>query len=234
MADVGILLSNASNVISADVPASLKKLAKSIKNPKQLLDLTVEEMLKHLTNENNEESKPFKEFIEIHGHRGYKEFDALAKSWREDPLPVIESLRTTLSCDLNDDLKSNESFDDTVKRLQTPLNWIQKSLLKLILPLCKRSVAMRENSKSLLILSVDQFRQQCRLMADLLHENGRLPDKELLYYLRFEEIPLLIKTRNPLLIMRAKQRRKAAKEMNSWKFRSFQKGHKFEPFNVGL
>jgi len=86
-------MSECGSLVSADVPSALRQLAQSIEEPQKFRELSDEEALKYLQSGNTKSSENFKKFIETHGHRGYKEFDTLSKVWRDNPIPVIKSLK---------------------------------------------------------------------------------------------------------------------------------------------
>ena len=86
-------MSECGQLVSADVPLALRELAKSIDDPKTFREMSDEKALKYLRNANNKSSELFTQFVERHGYRGYKEFDPMILPWRDDPIPVIKSLK---------------------------------------------------------------------------------------------------------------------------------------------
>ena len=90
------MISSCSDVISAEVPNSLREIAKSIKDKDRFRQLSDEEALRDLRDGSDEASKKFKAFLYKHGHRGYREFDPLYLMWRDDPIPCIKTIKVIL------------------------------------------------------------------------------------------------------------------------------------------
>ena len=91
--DLALLLSSCNDVVSAEVPNELRKIAECIKDPQQFLSLNDDEALQFLRSGTTQSSDKFKNFLLKHGHRGYKEFDAAILPWGEDPIPVLKTIR---------------------------------------------------------------------------------------------------------------------------------------------
>ena len=90
------MISSCNDVISAEVPNSLRDIAKSIQDKVRFRQLTDEEALKELKHGRDEASKKFNAFLDKHGHRGYREVDPLYLMWRDDPIPCIKSIKVLL------------------------------------------------------------------------------------------------------------------------------------------
>ena len=91
--DFNLLISSCDDVISAEVPNSLRDIANSIKDKESFKQLSDEDALKTLRNETDEASKKFKDFLSKHGHRGYREFDPMASPWADDPIPCVKNIK---------------------------------------------------------------------------------------------------------------------------------------------
>ena len=87
------MISSCNDVISAEVPNSLREIAKSINDKEHFRQLSDEEALKELRNGNDEASNKFNAFLYKHGHRGYRELDPLYLMWRDDPIPCIKTIK---------------------------------------------------------------------------------------------------------------------------------------------
>jgi hypothetical protein len=71
-------------------------------------------------------------------------------------------------------------------------------------------------------------------MADRMHSEGLIPEKELLFHMTFDEISRLIDTRHPIFVTKAKQRRRMHLRVDKWKFDEILKGYDFQPKHVSL
>lgn len=132
--------------------------------------------------------------------------------------------------------KAQVPDDEVINNLKTKLTPSGKFLLKhLVLPWSRSSVGMREQSKSFMVWLVDVYRQGFQRLADMMaYEEGRLPDPELLFFLTLEELNRLVRVRDPLLVARAKQRRRAFPVMDKFRFDEIARGPDLRPRNVSL
>ena len=94
--DFAFLMSECGSLVSADVPSALKQLVQSIEDPQKFRELSDEKALEYLQTGNSKSCVNFRNFIQTHGHRGYKEFDPLRKTWRENPMTIIKSLKVCI------------------------------------------------------------------------------------------------------------------------------------------
>ena len=94
--DYQLMISSCNEVVSAEVPNELREIARSIKNPEKFMNLIDEEALKRLRDGKDEASKKFALFIKKHGHRGYRESDPLYLPWRDNPIPVIKTIKVKI------------------------------------------------------------------------------------------------------------------------------------------
>lgn len=91
--DCNLMISSCDEVISAEVPNYLRIIAKLIGDKERFRQLTDEEALKELRDVTDEASRKFKEFINRHGHRGYRELDGMHLPWRDNPTPCIRTIK---------------------------------------------------------------------------------------------------------------------------------------------
>ena len=91
--DFNLMISSCDEVISAEVPNNLRDIAKAIKDKKQFIQLSDKEALKILRDGKDEASQKFHEFLERHGHRGYREMDPMYPPWVDDPIPCIKTIK---------------------------------------------------------------------------------------------------------------------------------------------
>ncbi|CAG2169872.1 unnamed protein product, partial [Oppiella nova] len=83
--DFNLLISSCNEVISAEVPNTLREIAKSIKDKQLFRQMSDEMALKTLMEGTDESSQKFKDFLEKHGHRGngvgYRELSKYFMIW---------------------------------------------------------------------------------------------------------------------------------------------------------
>ncbi|XP_055937267.1 putative phosphoenolpyruvate synthase isoform X2 [Argiope bruennichi] len=220
--DFANVLSSCTGIESADVPESLQELAQTIAkyHGTTFSSLTQQMAYDALTNDKGPAGKLFKEFLIKHGHRCIKEFDVFSKSWGMEPeslIPILQNLVASADI-LNLQPKKELSVKDEISKLKTPLPCSRKKLLSIILPWSRSAVRNREQTKSLVIKTVDWFRQTCEQMGKLMVEEGMLPDKELIYFLTLEEIKEMMETRRPGLVSKAIRRRRLQPKLDKLQF----------------
>ncbi|UYV64699.1 hypothetical protein LAZ67_3001700 [Cordylochernes scorpioides] len=104
MRDMALLLSNSSNVESADVPTSLQNLADDIirsANKETFINLDVKAATRMLQEDNGNLGHSFRSFLRRHAHRSFKEFDLSTRPWGENPEKLVMSLQSYLIRNVN-------------------------------------------------------------------------------------------------------------------------------------
>ena len=81
---------------------------------------------------------------------------------------------------------------ETIAKLKTPKKKITKWILEKFVTRCRKAVARREETKSVLTHVIHKFRLSYRKLATLLVAEKRIPDENLLFFLTHHEIGLLI------------------------------------------
>ncbi|CAG2117807.1 unnamed protein product [Medioppia subpectinata] len=209
--DYNLMVSSCNDVISAEVPNSLREIAKSIKDKQWFRQLSDEEALQVLQTGSDESSHKFRYFLDRHGHRGYREFDPMYHTWKEDPIPCVKTIKGLLSGNESQlEPKVSKSVDQVMEVLKTPLSFIKKLLIrKVLLPWSRRGVGYRELSKE-----------------------GLIPSAECFFYLTVNEVEALCSgDRDPLILTRVRQRRRLYPKMDKYKFEEFIKGPEMKPRN---
>ncbi|XP_054166948.1 prodigiosin synthesizing transferase PigC-like [Oppia nitens] len=232
--DFNLLISSCNEVISAEVPNHLREIAKSIKDKEQFKTLSDEEALKVLQEGTDSASKSFKDFLEKHGHRGYREFDPMYLPWGEDPVPCIKNIKAILTgSEAQFEPKIFKSVDQVIDELKTKLSFTRKLLIsKLLLPWSRSGVGYREISKYFMIWMNDRQKKGFHFLAKQMVADGLLPSIDSFFYLTSEEVYNLCNgSRDPLIMTRLRHRKRLYQKMNKYKFDEFVKGPEMIPRN---
>lgn len=91
--DRNMLMSHCNDVVSAEVPSMLRKIAKAIEDKATFAEMSDEEALQMLRSEKGNAAELFAEFTKRHGHRGYREMDPLQMPWRANPIPCVQVIK---------------------------------------------------------------------------------------------------------------------------------------------
>ena len=122
-------------------------------------------------------------------------------------------------------------INEIIGQLKTPLSWFKKQLIKYwFLPWVRDAVGFREHTKSIMIKFIDDIRDAYWHIAEEMVQHGYLPEADLFFFLTAYEIQILTSdTRDSVLVMKAKQRKRLYPKMNAFKFDEFVKGFRMNP-----
>ncbi|XP_026759359.2 uncharacterized phosphotransferase YvkC-like isoform X2 [Galleria mellonella] len=204
--EINILL-NSGEVLSAEVPLGLAKLARQLggsgkydqfkaQDPKEAFDW----LIANLPDIHAE----VLEFLKEHGHRAIMEFDMITKPWAlvpEELMKILQNIKVTEK--ENQDKKSDSEI---IASLTTPKKPRTRKVLSWILPLCRWTVRHRESTKAHLILGVHKLRLAAIKLGKELVRHWYLPHHDLIFFFRANELRDYITNRDPALLRKAMQR----------------------------
>lgn len=220
-ADMANLLASCVGVESADVPSALKNVARVIDENEEVNDflgMTYEEGKVWLESHPGLVGREFRSFLEKHGHRCVKELDLCSLSWSLDPRPLIESLQRMVGHLTDNRVKEDISIEQAINSLQTEVKESTKRALRFLLPLCREAVVNREATKSILTKVIDGFRKAYLKLGQLMVSEARLPEADLIFFLKHQEIEQLISNRSPALISKAIRRKKQNPQLDNLRY----------------
>ncbi|KAJ2947707.1 hypothetical protein O0L34_g9477 [Tuta absoluta] len=206
-AEMNILLSSG-GVLSAEVPQALAKIARLLEHSGHTEEFKKQEpkkALDWLRINAPEVHKEVAQFLEEHGHRAIMEFDLYTKPWALVPEQMMEVLQNVRATEHQQ--KLGKSDEEIIAALKTPQKPNTRKVLRWVLPLCRRTVRHRENTKAQLILAVHKLRLALLQVGKLLVNTWHLPDADLVFHFRLHELKQYLKTRDPVLLKKASQRR---------------------------
>ena len=224
LADMALILSECTNVISAQVPVAIHNLAKQIAESdfkEQFLNMPTEECSSFLKNSSIEKLKSdYKAFMEEHGHRGIREAELAEKSWSQDPRELMETVKLIVrQGTFQEKERRSRTIDEIVDSLQTQLTGIQKVILKrFLVQAAMKGVASRELGKSYIVKVTEIFKRAYWRLADMMVSESRLPEQKLLFFLTHREIGELLEHCSARLVRLAKKRKRILPEMNKIRY----------------
>ncbi|KAF1749901.1 hypothetical protein GCK72_016446 [Caenorhabditis remanei] len=223
------------DVVSADVPNSLKKLAKTIRDDGLETEFCAaegaEESLKTLKN-GRKSTEELRRFLDLHGHRGPKELYLDAATWEEDTDLLVHTIKSMLACPETSD-KRIENEDDIIDNLKCKPTGMRRRFLKYFIGQTHRGVAFRETAKNHLVSTTNSVRKTCRMVGKRLYEKGYLPDPKLWMHFSMDELRELNETRSAKLVSRAIRRNKIASKFEGLQFPLVAHGY-MNPINVEI
>ncbi|GFT27566.1 putative phosphoenolpyruvate synthase [Nephila pilipes] len=202
--DFSHLLTTSSDVESADVPAAIERLAFFI----------------------------FKDIKPEDFKRMNTDFDIRSCTWGKDPKSLVQFLQNLVGSVKSDrSAKKQEDLNKIISEVKAPLTFMNKLLLRILLPKSRKAVQNRECSKSLLIRALNEWRKGYRNLAKMMVLEGRIPDEDLLYFMTLEEIQELLDSRSPRIISKANHRRRRQPTLDKYIFPEIMRGLP-KPINV--
>ena len=231
LADLALILSMCKDVYSAEVPTAINCLATLIRESEikdEFLELPSDKCDSFLRNAKQGTIKSeYIRFMERHGHRGIREAEFLEQSWAQNPATLIDMVKKVIiQGQLTNQVRKSRSTDEIVQSLRTPLSPTKKLILKrFIIEKAMNGVCSRELGKSVCIKFSNVFKAAYWRLAQLMVNESRLPDSELLFFLTHSEIDELIESRSAKLVRLAKRRLKIYPKMNDMYF---------QKINIGL
>ncbi|XP_070388467.1 rifampicin phosphotransferase-like isoform X3 [Dermacentor albipictus] len=204
----------------ADVPRMIQELGRVLRESAekdQFVSMTTEEACKWLSTTESDCGKKYREFIKKHGHRAVKEFDVYTKPWVMDLWSLVKSLKAAAAApQVEQKASAPWDFSKFPHRLST----IQSAILKLVAPRARAAVVARETTKSAAVRVIHQLRLLCHQLSRCMVCEGRLPSPEQLFFLTYEEIGILLRTRSPELVHKAQRRQKIYAEADKDRYPS--------------
>ncbi|XP_060534169.1 prodigiosin synthesizing transferase PigC-like isoform X2 [Cylas formicarius] len=219
-ADFALILSSCEDVVSAEVPMYLERIARIIRDEgydEEFCTIKPEFGVAWLKSKCPEAGKVFDEFLDRHGHRNLGEFEMMEESWAMNPSKVIPMIQANAKQDRSIS-KIVLSVDEVVSKLVSPVNAVTKKILKYAISNLRRAVGNREQTKSELIRSLNKLRMAYRKLAKAMVAKGLLPAENLMFHLTHQELGTVIDKRSPLLVSKAAKRQRLYSKWSKTKY----------------
>jgi len=203
---------------SVDILASLRRIARAIlaENP-SAKGFSNKELINLLKNANVDVQNTHKEFINRHGHRSIREAELRSKGWADDEDAFIGYLKTVITGGVEEEEKHTiPDFKAIVK--EHGFKGTKAKILVYLIKNAREGVKNREYSKSKLIKVLDGFKKAYARLAEMLVEQGRLPDADAIYFLTHQEIGQLVDDENAKLTKKSIQRRRLLSSQSELRF----------------
>ncbi|XP_059048058.1 putative phosphoenolpyruvate synthase [Achroia grisella] len=204
--EISKLLSSG-DVLSAEVPLGLAKLARQLEHSgklDQFKALDPKEAIRWLMTNLPNVHLEVLEFLKVHGHRAIMEFDMVTKPWvlvPEELMTILQNMKVT-----EKDNQEKKSDAEVIASLTTPKKARTRKVLSWVLPLCRRTVRHREATKANLILGIHKLRLAAIELGKQMVRLWYLPHHDLVFFFQAQELVNYITNRDPALLRKAMQR----------------------------
>lgn len=163
--------------------------------------MTPEEALEWLENDEGPAAREFRSFKAKNAHRCYKEFDINARTWDTHPILLVQTLQANVRSEAQPS-QAKEALSITIDQLPRQPGFMQKKMLNYFIKKAQFAVFIRESTKSALVKLIHRLRLCMRKIGQQLHDEGKLPDHELVFFFTCDELYRFITTRDPSLLSR--------------------------------
>lgn len=216
-AKIAGMLEDIDGIESVDILRSLRNIAKAVneENP-EAAGYSAEELAEYLKSCGKKTKEALDLFLQRHGHRAIREAEMRSKSWHMDEYSLCNYLKSVIMSGGEEQAKSRAD-EVNIDGLTGSQNGILKSLMRYIVKQARKGVVVREFTKSMSIKVLDKFKVAYRHLAELMEENGTLPDADLIFFLTHEEIIRLVNGENGL-VKKALARRRILEEQKQFRF----------------
>lgn len=199
-AALSALLGGIGGVESAEVLADVRRVADAARvHPEgaALGAASVQEAWTWMSSAGGGVGEAFAALLARHGHRGIREGELREPDWAEDPRPLVMSVQAAMNAPAPAPRAS-------AGRLPWRLRW----RLAPFLPRAREAIRLRERAKSALVRCLRRLAGLYRAVGDALVEEGRLPERDLVFFLTRAEVGRLVAAPDPSLGRRAERRRR--------------------------
>ncbi|KYQ50675.1 putative phosphoenolpyruvate synthase [Trachymyrmex zeteki] len=229
LADIAVLLSSCTNVISTEVPIALGKIAACIRRSGKADEFSKLETTKVITwLELNcpPAAEKLQIFFKMHGHRCVHELDLFTEPWILKPDNIINTIQVLAMSIEENYVSKTLSVQETITSLKTPTSSIIKFFLRMVIPLCRKAVTLREMTKNVTISAMHILRLAYRRLGVLMVTESYIPDEQLIFFLTHQEIGQLLNNHNNnrLLVRKALRRRKIYQKVAKFEYSEFSTG----------
>ncbi|MEJ2594860.1 MAG: PEP/pyruvate-binding domain-containing protein [bacterium] len=191
---VARLFNKIEDIESADVLHSIDEMAEIIITNREaaqnFISADPENSLRYLADEGPEKLRhAWSRFIQRHGHRCVREAEMYEKEWAQDPGYLISGLKAKTGFLLNGHQRKINGHAVAAPALKAHgLNWMQRNIVRHLLPKARKAVARRERTKALSISIQFRFKEAYRKLSEKMVAKGLLSDAGQIYFLTHQEI----------------------------------------------
>jgi pyruvate,water dikinase len=212
------MLEKIDGIESVDTLISLCNVADAVlKDQPNAKKYTVQQISDYLKTAGGHVQKAYTDFAKRHGHRAIREAELRSPGWENDEKAFAQYLKTAIAGNMTAPEKQTSPDIKAIVK-ENGFMGTEARMLVYYASQAREGVRNREFSKSKLIKVFDAFKQAYIRLAKMLTGQGRLPDEDSIFFLTHDEIGLLVKNENAVLVKKALQRRRLLKSQTELQF----------------
>ncbi|MGB0101170.1 MAG: PEP/pyruvate-binding domain-containing protein [Nocardioides sp.] len=187
-AQASALMAGAVNAESAVMLTQLDEVVAELASGPQegarFLELAPADAVGWLIDAGGPTARKFNDFLERHGHRGYRELCLRDPSWADDP----DGLGTIMQSML----RARQATGNAAHRAQAPDDSELSRAVRTMAKMARAGASGREATKSRMVLVAHRLSRGYRLLGEQLAAAGRLPDADLVFFFDRSELPEVV------------------------------------------
>jgi hypothetical protein len=207
------------NIEAKNLQQSIRDLIEAFKydNP-VFLNANDKALAQYISTNEGVVFEKYENFMFCYGHRGFHEAELRSKPFNSDLILFVNHLKGLAQETPSKDVTTSDIIDSFIsqyinkklyRKVRSAINAYVKSLQKYFRIL------------SFYIKTVDIFRASINSLAADMVKLGALPDADLIYFLKLNEIKMLLTTKRYLIILIAKHRRKLYEQQSALSYAKF-------------
>jgi len=216
---IASVLEDIDGIESADIIKSLREIAVEILKDRPDADCFNHQNLQEYLREAPSSVVMLKDrFMERHGHRCIRESELRSPGWKDDEEGFVLHLLTLIKSMAGYRQKEKKDGPDNIEIFLSDYYGFKRIALRAFVNGSRKGCRIREYSKSKMILAVDKFKAGYRRLAEMLVEEGALPEADLIYFLTHDEIGKMLTSKDSKYVKRAFIRKRLLPEQERLKF----------------
>ncbi|MDR2867573.1 MAG: hypothetical protein LBV55_02825 [Acholeplasmatales bacterium] len=216
---VASLLEDIDGIESVDILKSMQDICKAClqENP-DIIHYNQEQLQDYLNNSTQDSKILYQKFLSKHGHRCIKESELRNPGWADDSQSLMSYLLSVMPTINNIKVKGDSQVNNLIAEVTSKYHGLKKKILGYLIKQSRLGCKNREYSKSKMILVIDKFKKAYATLAQLLVRDKLLPQADLIYFLKHDELGSLIFQNNASLLKKSEVRRRLFKEQMNLSF----------------
>ena len=215
---IASVLEDIDGIESVDILRSLRKAARALIAEKpDIARLSAGELAAYIKTCGPQSRQALDDFLKRHGHRAIREAELRSKPWHADEESLCNYLKPVIATGAEEAPKTRaveKNIEELLAEQEGLLRWMTKS----IIDQARKGVVNREYTKSQSIRVVDKFKTAYRHLATLMVDGGLLPDTDLVFFLKHDELMRLVNGGETALVKKAMARRRLLEQQKTFRF----------------
>jgi pyruvate,water dikinase len=209
-------LEDIEGIESVDILRALRRLARALmKEHPEAAEMDAAQLAPLLARCGPESRAALEQFYKRHGHRAIREAEMRSKSWHMDEESLCGYLKSVIASGAQEPEKPRAAKADP--EILAGQEGAVLCMMRYLVAQARRGVVYREFTKSMSIKVLDRFKTAYRRAGDLLVEKGLLPDADLVFFLKHEEL-MRLAAGEAALVKKAAARRRVLETQKAFRF----------------